>query len=79
MAHGGVAAPRLVGGNSLAVAPATGAVGQVVAAPLDVTDVGLMLARWPAAGGAGVGGATAFARFGQTALDDTVVQGQVWR
>ena len=37
--------------------------------PLDVTDMSLVLARGPVAGGDGVGGATAFAGFGQTALD----------
>jgi hypothetical protein len=79
MAHSGVAAPRLAGGIGLGVAPGAGAAGQVLAVPLDVTDMGLVLARGPAAGGDGAGGATAFAGFGQTAVDEMVVQGQVWR
>jgi hypothetical protein len=79
MAHSGVAAARLAGGNGLAVAPGAGAAGQVLAVPLDVADMGLVLARGPVAGGDGAGGATAFAGFGQTTLDEMLVQGQVWR
>jgi hypothetical protein len=48
--------PRLAGGDGLAVASAVGALGQVLAEPLDLADVGLSLVRMSGDGVDGVVG-----------------------